>query len=167
MTEFIYKQGDMLEEVDRAIILINAVNCVGVMGAGLAKQFKDYFGSPYFENYKLQCEQGYIHVNVDDHSVRFPIFPISSLKQSYIYNFPTKDDWRHKSEYSYIDNGLNRLRRYIEYHLYTVRRNDDVILFIPPLGCGLGGLDRSIVENKIKTKLNDINNLNVWLWNFK
>ncbi|BCO56066.1 hypothetical protein MINTM005_13100 [Mycobacterium intracellulare] len=121
--------------------IINTVNCVGVMGKGLALQFKQRY--PYmFLDYKDACaagrvELGRIHV-YEDHATG-----------KLIINFPTKQHWRNDSRIEYIEWGLKNLRRYL-------KAGGIKSIAIPPLGCGLGGLDWDDVERLLREHLHDL-----------
>jgi O-acetyl-ADP-ribose deacetylase (regulator of RNase III) len=126
--------------------LVNPVNCVGVMGKGLAKQFKVKFPDN-FKQYKEACDNedimiGRMNVYWDDN------------ERVTIFNFPTKVHWRNKSQYRWIDSGLNALRSDLMY--FGIRS-----VAIPPLGCGLGGLEWSRVRDMIIKKLDEFNDLSV------
>lgn len=111
--------------------IVNAVNCVGVMGAGLAKAFKDRF--PHMnEQYEVKCKLGLLKPGQLD------IYVIDSTPK-YIINFPTKDDWRNPSELKYILSGRRAMIDVVEqYKMKSVA--------IPALGCGLGGLSWGVVK---------------------
>ncbi len=121
-----YKSGDLLKSTADA--LVNPVNCVGVMGKGLALQFKQQFPDN-FKAYKKVCEAGQLKPG--------RMF-ITSLNQifnpKFIINFPTKRHWRDLSNLEDIESGLVALR------LEVIKFNISSIA-IPPLGCGLGALD--------------------------
>lgn len=113
--------------------LVNPVNCVGVMGAGLAEQFKRAYPQNY-EAYKRLARNGHIrpgNVYVYD------------VGPKYIINFPTKRHWRDASRIEDIDAGLSDLVKQI-----SSRRIASIA--IPPLGCGLGGLDWDVVRPRIE-----------------
>ena len=133
--------GDILQS--KCGVLVNPVNCVAVMGAGLAKQFKARFkDSSYFEKYAEDCARGDLR----------PGFPTFWNRYRYnehdisIVNFPTKDDWKNPSKIEWIDDGLKRLRLMV---------TSPVSIAIPPLGCGLGGLDKNEVKNLILEHFKD------------
>lgn len=121
--------------------IVNTVNCVGVMGKGLARQFRMRY--PYmFLAYKDACAAdrikiGQIHEYYDRATGKL------------IINFPTKVHWRDKSDLNHIAAGLITLARYIE-----ASRIKSIA--IPPLGCGLGGLDWNVVEPLIRYTLQDL-----------
>lgn len=117
--------------------LVNAVNCVGVMGKGIALQFKKAFP----ENFKA-CEAACRHGAIQPG--RMFVFETGHIfNPRYIINFPTKRHWRDRSHYADIVAGSKAL--VAEAHNRNIRS-----IAIPPLGCGLGGLDwekvRVIIE---------------------
>jgi O-acetyl-ADP-ribose deacetylase (regulator of RNase III) len=118
--------------------LVNTVNCVGFMGKGIALQFKKAYPDN-FESYRKACAAGEVQPG------RMHSFEIRSmLNPRYIINFPTKRDWRANSRYEDIASGLTAL-------VAEVRRLKITSIAVPPLGCGLGGLDwnkvRPMIEN--------------------
>jgi O-acetyl-ADP-ribose deacetylase (regulator of RNase III) len=133
-----YVKGDIFESSAQAII--NTVNLKGVMGKGLALQFKNRF-SGLFESY----------VNdVLDKRLAIGTPTIWKGLEKWVINFPTKDDWRKPSNYDFIEEGLIGLRGKLdEWGVLS--------LAIPPLGCGLGSLDWSKVRPMIEEHLADLN----------
>lgn len=124
MVEFV--QGDILGAQTEA--LVNTVNCVGVMGRGIALQFRKTFPENY-EAYRKVCARGDLRPGV------LFVFDVNRLHgPRYIINFPTKRHWRGRSRIEDIRLGLNAL-------VEEVRRRGISSIAIPPLGCGLGGLD--------------------------
>lgn len=121
-TGITFCRGDLL--ADRAQALVNPVNCPGVMGAGLAAQFRRRWPA-MFADYRDTCLAGGL-VPGKLHIWRTP-------DQRYIVNLPTKQDWRHESDLAHVQAGVQALARWVE---------DQAIasLAIPALGCGLGGL---------------------------
>ena len=137
-----YISGNILESSAEA--LINTVNTVGVMGKGIALQFKKAYPNNY-KAYVKACENKQIEIG------RLFIFKDSNLNsgEKYIINFPTKKDWRKPSEYSFVDSGLDDLIRIlIKYEIKSVA--------IPPLGAGNGGLEWERVRKMIECKLEDL-----------
>ena len=131
--------------------LVNPVNCVGVMGRGLALQFKNLYPDN-FKFYKTACNKANVVVG------RMFIFETKLDKNpKYIINFPTKDQWRNNSLYSYISSGLIDLK-------YVVQKLDINSIAIPPIGCGLGGLDWNIVRSNIEETFLDLNNVRVLIY---
>lgn len=112
----------VFEGHSRNAFIVNPVNIVGVMGKGLALQFKKKFPK-YFRTYKLLCdnrrlEMGSVHIDTSDK----------------IISFPTKDHWSNKSEIINIENALKDLKNKAE--TLGIER-----IFMPQIGSGLGGLD--------------------------
>lgn len=130
-------RGDILAASCQAVT--NTVNCVGVMGKGLAPQFKQALAdTSYFADYQRDCRNGVLQTGV-------PILwrvPGNDWPQ-WVVNFPTKDDWRQPSRLSYIEEGLNTLA-------ILVIRNDIRSLALPALGCQNGGLQWSAVKPLIE-----------------
>lgn len=108
--------------------LVNTVNTVGIMGKGVALQFKRAYPAN-FKAYRAACERGDVKIG------EMFVFDMSSLDQTrYVINFPTKKHWRSKSRLVDVEAGLDDLVRVL-----TERRISSVA--IPALGCGNGGLD--------------------------
>ncbi|WP_414931880.1 macro domain-containing protein [Vibrio europaeus] len=138
-----YVKGDLL--TDNAEAIVNAVNTVGVMGKGLAYQFKEKYPEN-FSKYREACKQEKLSVG--------KVFTVSldSASEStpkYIVNFPTKAHWRGKSKIEYIEDGLTDL-------ISTVRTLGIKSVALPALGSGLGGLPWSQVEKQFLEKLSPI-----------
>lgn len=127
--------GDLFES--RAQTLVNTVNCVGVMGKGIAEQFKRRFPG-MFEDYLRRCEKKSVRLGE-------PYLYRNSSGVS-IVNFPTKNHWRSPSRLSDIERGLDYLAAHIaDWGISGIA--------MPPLGCGNGGLDWSEVGPLIYSKL--------------
>ncbi len=137
-----YKTGNLLESDAEA--LVNTVNTVGVMGKGIALQFKNMFPNN-FKLYSQACKNKEVKVGqlfvTEDESL------LSGKKV--IINFPTKTNWRLPSEYLYIELGLTELVK-------VIREKGIKSIAIPPLGAGNGGLDWSKVKQILERYLNDI-----------
>lgn len=133
-----YTKGNLLDSEAQA--LVNTVNTVGVMGKGIALQFKERFP----DNYKLYhkaCKESKVVVGK-----MFVTCDTSLTGSKIIINFPTKSTWRRPSEYSYIEAGLEDLRRVIlSSHIQSIA--------IPPLGSHNGGLEWARVKAMIEQKL--------------
>jgi O-acetyl-ADP-ribose deacetylase (regulator of RNase III) len=141
-----YKSGDILREDVEA--LVNTVNCVGIMGRGIALQFKNAFPEN-FKSYAAACDRKEVQPG------RMLVFRTGRLTNpKYIINFPTKRHWRGKSRLEDIDAGLVSLVR-------EVRTRDIRSIAIPPLGSGLGGLDWSTVRQRIEKSLSDLDGVRV------
>ena len=137
------KIGDLLAEDVEA--LVNTVNCVGVMGRGLALQFKKAFPAN-FEAYAAACKREEVKPG------RMFVFETGSLAPRYIVNFPTKRHWRDRSRIEDVEAGLKGLVTEIE------ARNIRSIA-IPPLACGLGGLAWKDVRLRIEAALANLDDL--------
>lgn len=121
-----FRQGNMLEAEAEA--LVNTVNCVGIMGKGIALQFKQAFPEN-FRQYERACRAGAMRLG---HMFVFPTGLLTNPK--FIINFPTKQHWKAKSRLNDIRAGLVDL-------VNVVRTNGIQSIAVPPLGCGNGGLD--------------------------
>lgn len=138
-----YITGNILESNAQA--LINTVNTVGIMGKGIALQFKKAYLNNY-KAYESACKNNEIVVG------KMFITRDNNLNtgEKVIINFPTKKDWRKPSEYSYIEDGLDDLKNVIEKeHINSIA--------IPPLGAGNGGLEWEKVKKIIEQKLENLN----------
>lgn len=123
----IIDRGDLLKQ-DDVDAVVNTVNCVGVMGKGIALQFKNKWPAN-FKAYVAACKAGHVRPG------RMFVFDTGGLvKPNFIINFPTKDHWRGSSTIAFIRDGLADLVK-------TVRRLGIRSIAVPPLGCGNGGLD--------------------------
>ena len=141
-----YKVGNILTEDAEA--LVNTVNCVGVMGRGIALQFKKAFPDN-FKAYAAACEREEIHPG------QMFVYETGLLTNPrYIINFPTKRHWRGDSRMEDIESGLLALAQEIE-----ARKIRSIA--IPPLGSGLGGLNWSDVRPRIEQALRDLNDLQI------
>lgn len=132
-----FTRGDMFEVA--ADVRVNPVNCVGVMGKGLAAEFKRRYPA-MFEVYRCTCEvewvrPGQLHIWYTE------------ARDLTIVNFPTKRDWRDKSRLGDIEVGLQALRLYLE------DRKDGLVVAVPALGCGEGGLSWSDVRPQLEKYL--------------
>jgi len=142
-------RGDLLRADAEA--LVNAVNCVGVMGKGLALQFKLAFPEN-FEAYRDACRRG------DVVPGRMHVFATGRpANPRFILNFPTKRDWRESSRLEDIEAGLNALKE-------EIRRLGIRSLALPALGCGLGGLDWQIVRPRFEAAFAEMADVRVHLY---
>lgn len=141
-----YKTGNILTEDAEA--LVNTVNCIGVMGRGIALQFKKAFPENY-KSYAKACKQNEVQPG------QMFIFETGQLTNPrYIINFPTKRHWRGKSRIEDVDAGLVALAK-------EIRSRNIQSIAIPPLGSGLGGLNWSEVRPRIVAALQELSNLDV------
>jgi O-acetyl-ADP-ribose deacetylase (regulator of RNase III) len=139
MVEFV--RGNLLEaDVDA---LVNTVNTKGVMGKGVALQFRRAFPANY-NAYRAACAAGEVQFG------RMFVFQPGQLAgPRAIINFPTKDHWRSRSRLADIEAGLRDLRR-------VLLELDVRSVALPPLGCGLGGLRWSDVRTLIELALSEL-----------
>lgn len=134
----IIKIGDIFES--QATTLVNTVNCVGVMGKGIALEFKKKYPGMYSEYVDL-CKAGRIKPGIP--------YYYHDLCGISIINFPTKDHWRSPSKLSYIISGLDWFRNH--YESLGIKS-----IAFPPLGCGNGGLPWTVVGPLMYSKLCDL-----------
>jgi len=141
-----FKAGDILR--DDAEALVNTVNCVGVMGRGIALQFKHAFPGN-FRSYVEACKREEVQPG------RMFVYETGQLSSPrYIINFPTKRHWRGKSRMSDIDSGLVAL-------VALLREHGIKSVAIPPLGSGLGGLQWAEVRSRIEKALGALDGVSV------
>lgn len=134
--------GNMMTSTAEA--LVNTVNTVGVMGKGIALQFKEEFPEN-FMTYATACRTGQLVPG----TLLITKEKNHSGEEKIIVNFPTKKHWRYPSRYEYIKDGLVELAKAInELKISSIA--------IPPLGCGNGGLDWNIVKKMIQDTLGNI-----------
>jgi O-acetyl-ADP-ribose deacetylase (regulator of RNase III) len=133
MIEFV--QGNLFDMP--ADILVNAVNCVGVMGAGVALAFKQRYPG-MFRDYQRACRDGRVRPG------RLHVW--QSPTGMHIVNLPTKRHWRDASRYDDVEAGLDALRAYLQ-------SLGPVTVALPALGCGRGGLDWTCVSQLISQTL--------------
>ena len=141
--------GNIVEAGTEA--LVNTVNCVGYMGRGIALQFRKAFPEN-FQAYEKAVRQGEVRPG------RMFVFETHSLvPPRYIINFPTKRHWRGKSKLEDIRAGLKAL-------IEEIQERRIKTIAVPPLGCGLGGLDWNIVHPMIEEAFSDAPNVRVFLF---
>lgn len=121
-----FHQGDIFESDAQA--LVNPVNCAGVMGAGLALEFKKRYPE-MFKWYMMCCTIDAFQIG----DVGVWNLPPEAAPRKFIINFATKNHWREKSKLEYILQGLHNLKWEIGQHKIES-------IALPQLGCGLGGL---------------------------
>jgi O-acetyl-ADP-ribose deacetylase (regulator of RNase III) len=141
-----FKSGDILKMDAEA--LVNTVNCVGIMGRGIALQFKNAFPSN-FKAYAAACARREVQPG------KMFVYDTGYVANpKYIINFPTKRHWRGKSRLEDIESGLRALVREVETrHIRSIA--------LPPLGAGLGGLDWQDVRSRIESAFRTIANVRV------
>jgi O-acetyl-ADP-ribose deacetylase (regulator of RNase III) len=143
-----YKIGDLMAEEAEA--LVNTVNCVGVMGRGIALQFKKAFPEN-FKVYANACR------HKDVQPGRMFVFERGDMFSPwprYIINFPTKRHWRNKSRMEDIESGLASL-------VAEIRQRGIRSIAIPALGSDLGGLDWNEVRTRMQAALKELDGVNI------
>jgi O-acetyl-ADP-ribose deacetylase (regulator of RNase III)/uncharacterized protein YwgA len=129
------KTGNLLES--GAQTLVNTVNCVGVMGKGIALEFKKRFPEMY-QDYVRRCDTGQVKLGEP--------YLFKSMFDPQIVNFPTKDHWRSLARLSDIIEGLDYLEdHYKEWGITSIA--------VPPLGCGNGQLEWNVVGRTLYRRL--------------
>ncbi|MBU3968206.1 MAG: DUF1156 domain-containing protein, partial [Euryarchaeota archaeon] len=134
----IFTSGNMLEIP--ADIRVNSVNCIGVMGAGVALAFKNNYPEMY-KDYQKACKEGKMTPG--------KLHVWKNLSGEWIINFPTKRHYKEPSRYEDIKEGL------IALHNYLLDKGK-VHVALPALGCGHGGLDWERVKVMIEEHLGDL-----------
>ena len=139
-----YRTGDIFTMDAEA--LVNSVNCVGVMGRGIALQFKNLYPAN-FKSYAAACEREEVQPG------RMFVFETGQLTNPrYIINFPTKRHWRAKSRIGDIESGMKSL-------VEEIRARNIQSVAIPPLGSDLGGLQWLDVRPVIEAALQELNDI--------
>ncbi len=145
----IKQKGNLFDEQVQAYV--NTVNCVGIMGKGIALQFKMAYPENY-KQYKKECDDGKMRPGkmfvTSDNTVFDP---------KYIINFPTKTHWKAKSKIEHVEKGLDVL-------VNTIEELKIKSIVIPPLGCGQGGLDWSEIKPLMEKKLEHLSNVDIILY---
>lgn len=132
-----FTQGNLFDA--KAQTLVNTVNCVGVMGKGLAKEFRDRWPE-MCRHYQVACRRGELR------SGKPFLYRDLGIQ---ILCFPTKDNWKGPSKYEFIEAGLQAIREhYREWEITS--------LALPALGCGLGGLEWDKVKALMEKILGDL-----------
>ena len=144
-------QGDILKADTDA--LVNTVNCVGVMGKGIALLFKKAYPEN-FKSYEKACHNNEV---VPGKMFIFANNVLKGMGPRFIINFPTKRHWRNPSSIEDISMGLTALKK-------DILQLGIESIAIPPLGCGNGGLDWPIVKRVIIEELSDLKNVDIRLY---
>lgn len=132
-----YRQGDLFE--CGADCLVNAVNCEGIMGKGIAYQFKIRFPENN-KSYIKACKSGELKIG------KIHFFTENGIT---VINLPTKDKWRQPSKMEYVEEGMNHL-------VELLPKLEVKKIAIPSLGCGNGGLLWENVKNMIEEKISGL-----------
>lgn len=144
-----YVIGNLLDAKTDA--LVNTVNTVGVMGKGIALQFKERFPTN-FKIYAAECKANRVQIGK-----MLVVKENSMYGEKLIINFPTKTEWFKKSQYNYIEEGLKDLRKVIE--IYQIKS-----IAIPPLGSGNGGLKWDNVKQLLNKYLEDLKDIDIMIF---
>jgi O-acetyl-ADP-ribose deacetylase (regulator of RNase III) len=142
-------RGDILKADAEA--LVNTVNCVGIMGRGIALQFRKAFPEN-FKAYKSACDKKLLHPG---HMLVYDLNRFENPR--YVINFPTKRHWKGKSKIEDIESGLEALAKEVTEH--NIRS-----IAIPSLGCGLGGLEWERVKTIIQKTFESLPDVQVLLY---
>lgn len=138
-----FVEGDIF--ASKAQVLVNPVNCVGIMGRGLAKAFKDRYRDN-FNRYQAVCLSGELRLG--------RLHSTEVEPGRYVVNFPTKNHWKDPSTLDSIDQGLKTLAEFIQ-------QKEIKSIAIPKLGCGLGLLDWSDVRPLIVNRLSHLHDVDI------
>lgn len=144
-----FKTGDLFESHCEA--LVNPVNCVGVMGAGLALAFSYKFYNSAL-TYKLACTLNHVKIG------KMLVTAVNGGETKYVIHFPTKEHWRNDSTLEYIELGLQDLKEQIS-------RLKLKSIAIPHLGCGCGKLKWEDVKELIRKHLSDLEDVDIQVIN--
>lgn len=144
-----FTSGNLFESNVEA--LVNTVNTVGVMGKGIALQFSRQFPE-IMPIYEAACKDGSLAVGTVQ-TIRLALLA-GMAGPGYVINFPTKKHWKGDSKIEYVESGLRSLRAAIE--KYGIKS-----IAVPPLGCGLGGLDWADVRQRIVETLGNLKNVRI------
>lgn len=123
--------GDLF--TSKAQTLVNTVNCVGIMGKGIALQFKNHFPE-MFRDYEERCKRKEVRLGLP--------YLYATMLPPHVLNFPTKDHWRSVTNLAALERGL-------EYLLAHYREWGITSIAVPPLGCGEGQLEWRVVGSTL------------------
>jgi O-acetyl-ADP-ribose deacetylase (regulator of RNase III) len=134
--------------------IVNTVNCVGVMGAGIAYEFRLRFPD-MFKKYKERCDNSQINIGK---LWNYVIEENHTGKYEYILNFPTKNDWKNPSKIEYLEKGLKSFSEIYQ------KENIKSIAF-PLLGADRGGLSKESSKEIMKKYLEKLD-IDIEIWHF-
>lgn len=142
----LYKKGSLFEGNEQTIV--NTVNCVGVMGKGIALEYKKLYPD-MFKKYKSFCDKKMIDIGV---------LYLYEASDRWILNFPTKYHWRNKSKLSYLEDGLIK---FVE----TYKDKGITSIAFPQLGCQNGGLDwETQVKPLMESYLSNLDDIEIVIY---
>lgn len=151
MINFIQDGSSMFDKQYDA--LVNPVNCKGVMGKGLALEFKERFPMNY-KLYRDICYQNKL-------SPGSLYWVYDFLSGQIIVNFATKDHWKDPSKLEWIEAGCDKLREFL---IDDGKRHEIKTIAIPKLGCGLGGLNWNDVRYLMLKSLESVYNVDIYIY---
>lgn len=134
--------------------IVNTVNCVGIMGAGIAYEFKLRFPD-MFEKYKVFCEKGLLDIG---NLWVYKLTECDNEKYEYILNFPTKKHWKYPSKEEYLERGLEKF-------VSTYKEKGILSIAFPLLGASKGGLSEDTSIRIMKKYLENLE-IPVEIWKF-
>ena len=137
----LYSNGNLFDDLSQAYV--NPVNCIGIMGKGIALEFKNRYPN-YFKYYVKMCNEQYLQKAGD------VIIYTNSTLPKFIISAATKTNWRNRSNVEIINNLLNC----IKYIILDFGINS---IAMPALGCGEGGLNWKQIQPLIEKNLSDLN----------
>lgn len=130
-----YVSGDLFKSETQTIV--NTVNCVGAMGAGIALEFKNRYPNMFY-SYKKIC---------DSNQLKPGLLYLWKKEEKWILNFPTKNHFKDPSTLEYIESGLIKFKD-------TYKEKGITSISFPKLGCGKGGLNFKDVKPLMEKYLN-------------
>lgn len=134
--------------------IVNTVNCVGVMGAGIAYEFKLRFPE-MFEKYKSFCDNGLIDIG---NLWIYKLTKNDNEMYEYILNFPTKKNWKYPSKVEYLEKGLEKF-------VDTYKEKGIISIAFPLLGASKGGIEEDVSITIMKKYLERVD-IDVEIWKF-
>ena len=142
----IEKKGNIF--TTKAQTIVNTVNCVGVMGAGIAYEFRLRYPE-MFEKYQVFCNEGKIQIG---------LLWLYKDRQISVLNFPTKHDWKYPSKKEYLKEGLQKF-------IDTYKQRGITSIAFPILGADRGGIDKDVSLNIMKSYLQKCD-IDIEIWHF-
>lgn len=134
--------------------IVNTVNCVGIMGTGIAYEFKLRFPEMY-EKYKSFCDNGLIDIG---NLWIYKLTKDDNEMYKYILNFPTKKHWKYPSKEEYLEKGLKKF-------VATYKEKGIISIAFPLLGASKGGIEEDVSIKIMKKYLDEID-IQVEIWKF-
>lgn len=132
--------------------VVNTVNCIGVMGAGVALEFKHRYPD-MFDQYVKLCRQGQIDIG------KLWLYKPQNKNRRWVLNFPTKFDWKHPSKIEYLERGLEKF-------LSTYREKGIESIAWPLLGASNGGIDPSVSRDIMIDYLSEASDIQIEIYQY-